>query len=1097
MLTESVDNLTGTAGNDTVTAVLDQHSATWTALDVINGGAGSDTMNVLDVTGGLAGPAGTQVTSIETINVRSAGDVGAGQGGAFDVSGFTGVNNLNVTQGNNVYVMAGGTTAVSVAGADGSVTVGGGSTVAVTSAVVNNEITVGADGSSTGAVSVTHTELAGGSIMVNGGTAVTISASGIDDHGQQNGGIKVGNAAAPTGAVSITAASAATNGDASFGMLSLGGIEVTGGSSVTVTQSVTAGTGVATKADTANVLAQADITINGDSKTTSVTVTQAADAAGKTAVAAVAGVKQVDTVTFIALASGESVEVGGLTFTAAKSLTAAQVSAAFANLSAGATGGSAAASSGLYSGVFGDYTTGTVTTANSVSTVTATAVTAATGSNPILVQDQSKNNITSANTTKGVTAVDAVTGQLKIAAGTVKIDGTITGTDVLATVSLDGYGAGSTIESDALTTLTLANSVNDLTVTNAKATTLALNVNNIVQDAVALDLDNGGNNKTYTTLNITTSGKDSTVNLTADKVATLTVAGDKALDLSVATLGALKTVTVSGAAGLTLDASGANVTAVSTAATTGNSTLTVDADKATFTGGNGKDTVTLSATTVDKAVSLGGGDDSLTLAAGTTAISTTVDGGNGTDTLAMDAADAAALSTADVSDELAGFEKLSLGQAATAVSIDLANLDGINYVISAGGAAGSAGNRETFILSAPGFTEIGNDTTVTFDGYTYTYIASSYSPYGSAFFFAGNYNTNAISPSYALIGTANNSMIFEATSDGNKTDVTSADFVVNAGTTDTGILSFTVSGVTDGTAASAGGELTLTKMANAGTLELTGAATSTTVTMTDATGTADSFNIITKVSTADLDFGTVDVQDVETVNITATDTNTKAAINLATLELVGDAKTVVVTGNGDITLTSAITALKTVDASALTGDFTFSSAVNSATVTGGAGDDLITGTGNSQILTGGLGDDTLVVQGNLARLTGGVGKDVFDVGAATSTVNSYATITDLAAGDAIKLSAAALEFASSAVALADTASFQDYANAAIAATDDGEVSWFQFAGNTYVVENVAIQNSNAPEVTFTNGQDIVVRITGLVDLSTSGFNTTQNALLVV
>lgn len=47
-----------------------------------------------------------------------------------------------------------------------------------------------------------------------------------------------------------------------------------------------------------------------------------------------------------------------------------------------------------------------------------------------------------------------------------------------------------------------------------------------------------------------------------------------------------------------------------------------------------------------------------------------------------------------------------------------------------------------------------------------------------------------------------------------------------------------------------GGALTITKMADAGTLELTTAAASTTVTMTDATGAVDSFNIVTKLTTA-------------------------------------------------------------------------------------------------------------------------------------------------------------------------------------------------------------------------------------------------------
>jgi S-layer protein len=462
-------------------------------------------------------------------------------------------------------------------------------------------------------------------------------------------------------------------------------------------------------------------------------------------------------------------------------------------------------------------------------------------------------------------------------------------------------------------------------------------------------------------------------------------------------------------------------------------------------------------------------------------VSSTLSGGLGTDTLVMAADDAATVSqNALFEAQIDGFEKLSLGKASSSVSVNLANMDGISHVISAGGSGAQS------VMLNSGFSGGGNSSTIQF---------TASMPAGATLTIYGlTISTSVILSPADYVSVLTGTNIAGVTMTGALTQ--GVTLAVNSNNSN--FLNVTGAPGDFFSAVAPAAALTLTDMANGGTLELTDTADTTTVTMTNATGTADSFNIITKVGTADRDFGTVDVQDVETVNITATDTDTKAAINLATLELVGDAKTVVLTGNGHLDLTAAISALKTVDASALTGDFTFSSAVNSATVTGGAGDDLITGTGNSQILTGGLGDDTLVVTGNLARLTGGAGKDVFNVGDATTTVNSYATITDLAAGDAIKLSAAALEFVSSAVTLADTAVFQDYADAAIAATGDGEVSWFQFAGNTYVVENVAIgQTSPNDEVTFTNGQDIVVRITGLVDLSTSAFSSTQNALLVV
>jgi S-layer protein len=1177
MLTTSVDDLTGGAGNDTVTAILGQSgedSATWTKLDSIDGGAGSDTMNVLDLgtsaydnniyyNTGHEIPAGTIVTSVETINIRAAYDVGfiAGQNiESFDVSGFTGLTRLNVTQAVNVNVTAGDDTAVSVAGTTGSVTLAGGASqtvtsgttvtasgsvgavtvsgvtgnididdgtsVTVTDAKANTNITIGHNEAPTGAIIVTDSNLGTGNITIDGGDAVTVTASKV-----AGGLVTIGGKSAPAGAVTVTTTGVAYDPTAAH---VLADITIDGGTSVTVDQTATSSSAEALTSGTNknHSATQGNVLITGGSETTSVTVVQDAEVAAVNAVEAVAAVNEVQTITFVELAAGDTFDVDGLTFTASKSLTAAQVAAAFANLSAGADGGSAPASNGTYSGALSsNWASGAVATSGSGNaTVYKVSLTATVDDDQVDIVanktiSSSSSKITPTETTKGVDGIKAVDGVMGILAGKVTINGDLgQDGDVLTTVTLDGYGAGSTVISDALTTLTLANSVNDLTVTNAKATTLALNVNNVVQDALALDLDNGGTDKTYTTLNITTSGKDSTVNLTADKVATLTVAGDKALDLSGATLGALKTVTVSGAAGLTLDASGANVTAVSTAATTGNSTITVDADKATFTGGSGRDTVTLSTTTVDQDVSLGGGDDSLTLAAGTTAVSSTLSGGLGTDTLAMDAADADAVSgSTTFGAKIDGFEKLSLGQAAAAstLAVDLANLDGISYVVSANAAAAvtipepdstnlniinvTGGMNATLELTFGGGM-FNNQNTVLIDGQAIEIDGVTFTATGDVgatdlvSAMVAVLNGGNVPNGTSLTATGSASGNYGATSSFGNTLVMS-DLAQNPSTPWGLVFDQNLNFLPDFLQGSniPAGDLTLDNMTNGGTLELTDGGAGVTVTMEDAAGAADSFNIVTKVVSGDLDFGTVTVEDVETVNITATDTKTTA--NLATLELVGDAKTVVVTGNGHLDLTAAISALKTVDASALTGDFTFTSDVNSATVTGGSGDDLITGTGNSQILTGGLGDDTLVVTGNLARLTGGAGEDVFDVGAATSTVNSYATITDLAAGDAIKLSSAALEFVSSAVALADTAAFQDYANAAIAATGDGAVSWFQFAGNTYVVENVDVDNNpttaDAGEVTFTNGQDIVVRITGLVDLSTSAFNTTQNALLVV
>ena len=51
----------------------------------------------------------------------------------------------------------------------------------------------------------------------------------------------------------------------------------------------------------------------------------------------------------------------------------------------------------------------------------------------------------------------------------------------------------------------------------------------------------------------------------------------------------------------------------------------------------------------------------------------------------------------------------------------------------------------------------------------------------------------------------------------------------------------------------------------------------------------------------------------------------------------------------------------------------------------------------------------------------------------------------------------------------------------------GVIDWFQFKGDTYIVESV---NTGSTAVTHTGlgGDDVVVKLTGLVDLSTANFN---------
>jgi S-layer protein len=499
--------------------------------------------------------------------------------------------------------------------------------------------------------------------------------------------------------------------------------------------------------------------------------------------------------------------------------------------------------------------------------------------------------------------------------------------------------------------------------------------------------------------------------------------------------------------------------------------------------------VTLSATAPSKAVSLDAGDDSLTLATGTTTATANLSGGDGTDTLVMAAADAASASSTDsFQTKFDGFEKLSLGIVADGASnsVSLLNMDNISYVASAGTAmvtaevqtltiTGTASGAVSFLGTAIASSASGDTASA-----TATRITADKTALIAAW--------NAANPTKELSNISNSGATITltyATTEGDVVNVASA--------TSAGITFPTSAEATKGVLAN--GALTITKMANAGTMELTAVGSGATVTMTDATGTADSLNVLVK-NTAGINAGTVTAAGVESINLTVTDTTT-TAIGTHTLSLADAAlKTVVVTGNAGLTLTTNSAVLTSVDGSALTAALTATTNGTVAqTILGGAGADSLTAAGTSDVLNGGAGADTLTATGDLASLTGGAGADVFNVADATTNVNSYATIVDLAAGDTIKFynTGVTESFASAKIVLGDTAVFQDYANAAISANDGGAISWFQYSGNTYVIEHISSDASTS----FVNGSDVVVKIAGLIDLSTASFSSSTQTLVIV
>ena len=959
-LTAGADSFVGGAANDTFTAgeigVAAGLTASLTALDKLDGGAGKDTLNVTATVAPLNTTAlGLSIKNIEVANFQGT------QALTVDSSAWTGLTDLNVTKSvADVSLTAAATTAVTVTQADAKVTVIGGATQTINLTKAGDSIALS---KAAGAVNLTVADQNGKSVTIDDGTSVTVTNTVKDADG---GTIVVGNTTKPTGDVTITQnLTDKADGTSIAGDL----ITVKGGSTVSVTQTATPS--VATAAGANDTITQSAVTINGNG-TTSVTVAQAAEVAAANTVLAVPGVKAVQTLTFGTLTSGQDLTINGLTFTASKDLTAAQTASIFAGLESGALQGKLAAEFGSYTGTFGPGSTSAVTGTSGVIFTAATAAPlaslAATGSGLAA--------LTSAVvTTAGVTEV-LVQGKAGVAAGAVTITDSAA-VDTLAAVNLDSY-ADSTIASDALATLNLANSTHTLAVTNALATTLALGVNNIATGS-ALTLGN-----TYKTLNITATGKDSDVTLSAAKVETLTVTGDKSVDLTAATLSALKTVNVSGSAGLTIDASGATVTAVNTAATTGKVVASIDGTKATYTGGAGVDVVTLATgTALTKAIDLGAGDDTVVFGAAVTGSTAALNGGVGTDTLSMSTANADALDAAPQT-FYTGFEHLTINDAAATATIDLANLGFTNYVTTSGSA----------------------------------------------------------------------------------------------------------------------GTLTLNNLDNNGTVVLTAAATTgVTVGVKDAaTGTADVLNAVLS-STGNLTAGTLTAANVETVNISTVDTEVAVAPavqtkNVDSLTLAADKATSVnLSGASDLTLDlTGSTKVTSIDASTMTGGLTVASAniTSATTIKGGLGNDVLTAAAGTtaDVLIGGAGNDTLTANAGMDTLTGGAGNDLFVVGTASANVNSYATITDFSAGDSLQI-AGTTSFASAQVSLGDTAVFQDYANAAMNSLGMDAAGWFQFAGNTYVVADKGADSS-----TFVNGQDFIVKLAGVIDLSHASLSVDNGTLAI-
>ncbi len=1067
-----MDTFTGGAGSDTFVAAYNAtaNANTLSTMDVIDGGSGTDTLQISSDNGANAYTlAGATVSNIENITIRGSAAVTADTSGAT----FTGVSSLATTLSTTATLTAAGTTNIAVSGATGAVTVDGGKNVTVTHAAAGQDINIGATIVNAGTVSVTSTKMGTQSIAVDGGTSVTIVATGSSG-GAVGDTITVGNGGAatdlPSGAVSVTSnhtAVASTD-------VCMNNIVVKGGSTIAVTQ--TADTSKVAADTTGEMLYLGGVNVIAGTGTTTVTSTQAAGIAKVAAVAAVAGTTETASVKFSALAAGETMVMGGLTYTvsAGKSLTANEAAAVFANLTKGtlpAAGDSQAggpASKGTYTGVFTGWTSG----AASGDTVVFTSTTA--NSNVTDLANTGTNGKTTITTTAGSSATTAVAGVLGVRNGTLTINDNATAAS-LTSVTVDGYGAGSTVGgTNNVTKLATLNLANSAAVAEVQTFT--------VTGAVAA---NGVGNITVGGVNVAVANSDTAAQvagkITAAKAAIIT---GNATIANITNSGAEVTVTYTSTAG---DAANVVVGAGATGATFSGVTESVKGDV-------GEMTVNVGAAASSLALNLNNANGTVTLtgaALKTLAVTTaTADS-----SIALSAAAAETLTVdgtkkATFSSDLAAVKTVTVTGSASLVlsgnednTLTSVNTSGTTGAVTAsidGGLAtytGGAGVDTVTLKTTTALTKAinlgGGDDTLNFAALGVT---------GSTAAVNGGDGIDTLSMSTATADALDASAQSFYTNF-ERLDINNA---AASATVDLANLGFTNYVTTNGST----GTLTLNNLASNGTVVIKVAPTTGfTIGIKDAaTGTADVANVLVS-SAGDLGAGAVGIADVETVNLTFTDTST-TTVNSDTMTLNAAAATAVtVAGNSNVNLNMGTsTAVTSINASAMTKALTVTSLNTTAatTITGGSGNDLLTAaTGTTaDVLIGGAGDDTLTANAGLNRLTGGTGNDMFVIGTASLTSSSYATITDFAAGDLIKMTGAT-SFLAAAVTQADTAVFQDFANAAINAIGANAAAWFQYQGNTYIV-----MDAGADTATFTNGQDFIVKLTGLVDLTNASFSST-------
>lgn len=682
-LTDGVDTLTGTNGNDTFNGT----DTTLTGLDSINGGAGSDTLNINDVAGATADLSAASISNVESIVLTSTTSLA---NAALDVSGMEGLTSLRVDLRGVAAaqtVTADATTAVNLSAkvtTASDLTVAGGSTVAVTAnnTVDNSGKTITVNGAEgTSAVSVTQTGTAANASAVtindddNANDTVADSITTVTLSGLKGGVAQINSDALATLNLSNSAKNVTIDNDTADHALALNINGLTAGiisdvkaKTVNVASSSAASSGITVTADLATA-----INFSGDkSVSTALGATQAADlviTVTNTAGVTISTTLDAD-VTFTGGEGKDSVVVGATT--EAITTGAGDDTVTVAGVAALGTDGSINAGEG----------TDTLTFSTFANAVTASASATFEGT----VSGFEKLNLSGANAAAAAAVNLANLDDINY----VTLSATNTETLTINNLASGGtiaFTADQTAGKDATVAITNAavGTADVLNVVLSKATALA------AVELIAADVE---------TVNITsTETADPLVGtvshaleLNATAAKTLTITGNAGVTFG--TLTGATALTSIDASGVTAGLVSFTTAALANAATIkggngGNTIVATAATKAvTFTGGEGVDNITIANAknnVIDtgagndiivvgngnNTVTAGAGNDSITLGSG----ANTVDTGAGTNTVVFGTA-------------MAGLNNITLGSGVDTLDFNVVSTAAGYYPSVTGIAAG-------------------------------------------------------------------------------------------------------------------------------------------------------------------------------------------------------------------------------------------------------------------------------------------------------------------------------------------------------------------------------------------------------------------------